>query len=496
MRKAQLDAAWGKVFLAPGGVNGSAKKGMKGREMKYLSLCSGIEAASVAFSRLGWEPVALAEIAPFPSAVLAHHYPSIPNLGDLREITNETIASLGPFDLVIAGTPCQDLSISGKRAGLSGSRSNLFFEFLRIFDAARTFCGARWLVWENVFGCQFTNQGRDFARVVGALAGCEIPVPEGGWATEGLAVGANGLLEWGVLDAQWFGVAQRRRRMFCVLDTGDWSNRAPILLEPDSMRGDHPPSRKAWQEIARGTAGQPEGGCGKSEALAFGGKGNGQIDVAMTLNACASASGRHDFESETFILETLVFDQAQITSAANRTRVDPGGVCSTLAKTSAQSVVCLHGTQDPDLSVDVAIPIGRNSGQENVAFIPQADQRTTRNRATRSIRRFTPREYERLQGFPDDFTWIPWRKYRSALKAGVPSHLLKSGLASSYEGLLADRGKRLREPAGELCPPGPRYAALGNSMAVPVIFYIGQRIAVAHRNSMTPQKQEHEIVDD
>src|SRR5690606_22740797 len=137
-----------------------------------------------------------------------------------------------------------------KRAGLAGERSGLFHRQLRIFHAARHLCGARFLVWENVPGAVSSHGGRDVALVVGAMAGCVVPVPEDGWGTEGLALGEHGLVEWAVLDAQWFGLAQRRRRVFAVLDVGDWSRRPPILLEPDSLRGDSAPSREAGKDVA------------------------------------------------------------------------------------------------------------------------------------------------------------------------------------------------------------------------------------------------------
>ncbi len=213
--------------------------------MKFLSLFSGIEAASVAWTPLGWQCVGVAEIEPFPCAVLAHHYPDVPNLGSVTDITDEQIAALGPIDVVVGGSPCQDLSVAGKRAGLAGERSGLFHHQLRIFHAARHLCGARYLLWENVPGAFSSNRGRDFAVVVGEMAGCSLPVPPDGWGTEGVVLGEHGLVEWAVLDAQWFGVAQRRRRVFAVLDVGDWSSRPPILLERDGLRGDSAPSREA-----------------------------------------------------------------------------------------------------------------------------------------------------------------------------------------------------------------------------------------------------------
>ena len=222
--------------------------------MWYLSLFSGIEACTVAWHPLGWQPVAFCEFDKFPSAVLAHHYPDVPNLGDVTAITDEQIKALGPIDLVVGGSPCQDLSVAGKRKGLAGERSGLFHEQMRIFNAARRLCGTRWLLWENVPGAFSSNKGRDFAVVVSEMAGASVPVPEDGWGSEGMALGEHGLVEWAVLDAQWFGVAQRRRRIFALLDAGDWANRPPVFLEPDSLRGDSAPSREAREGVAANVA--------------------------------------------------------------------------------------------------------------------------------------------------------------------------------------------------------------------------------------------------
>jgi len=340
--------------------------------VNYLSLFSGIEAASVAWRPLGWQPVAFAEIEPFPCAVLAHHYPDVPNLGDVTEITIEQIAALGHIDVVVGGSPCQDLSLAGKRAGLAGVRSSLFHEQMRIFHAAQYFCGARWLVWENVPGVFSSNGGRDFAAVVGEMAGYNINVPKQGWGQEGVALGIRGLVEWSVLDAQWFGLAQRRRRVFAVLDTGNWQDRPPVLLERDSLRGDCPARRVAQKSVANSThASADRARCEQAVP-----------EVAMCLNA--GAMGRRDGESETFVV---------------------------------------HGSQDPDTLTER----GRDS----------------------CVRRLTPRECERLQGFPDDYTRIAWR--------GKPA---------------------------ESCPDSPRYRALGNSMAVPVMRWIGQQIDAATHASM------------
>ena len=351
------------------------------RTMKYMSLFSGIEAATVAWHPLGWEPVAFAEIEAFPCSVLAHHYPSVPNLGSVTSITDAQILALGHIDIVVGGSPCQDLSIAGNRRGLAGERSGLFHEQMRIFNAARKFCGARWLVWENVTGAFSSNRGRDFASVVGALAGCTIDVPEKGWGTEGVALGNNGLVEWCVLDAQWFGVAQRRRRVFAVLDAGDWQRRPPVLFEPEGVHSATPSRRSEGQESASCLP-----------------RGTGQ-------------------------------------------RLDAGGVVSYGIAGNWIGRAPKNGGNATQPPFEVS-PCLTATDRHGVATSVNGEMQ---------VRRLTPVEHERLQGFPDNYTAIPYRK----------------------------------KPASE-CPDSPRYKALGNSMAVPVMRWIGKQIASAthfHNNN-------------
>jgi DNA (cytosine-5)-methyltransferase 1 len=227
--------------------------------MKYLSLFSGIEAATVAWEALGFEPVAFAEFEDFPKAVLAHYYPNVPDLGDVTKITKEQIIALGHIDIVVGGSPCQDLSIAGKRAGLKNedgsiTRSGLFDEQMRIFEIAKEFCGARYLLWENVPGAFSSNNGLDFAYVLGSMVGGSIHVPADRWKNGGVAVSGNGrrIVEWRVLDAQYFGVRQRRRRIFALLDTGAWWSRQPILFEQEGVCGDITQSRSEREGIAEG----------------------------------------------------------------------------------------------------------------------------------------------------------------------------------------------------------------------------------------------------
>ena len=229
--------------------------------MRYLSLFSGIEAASVAWKPLGWECVGVAEIEPFPVAVLKHHYPDVPQLGSVTDITEERIKSLGHIDLIVGGFPCQDLSVAGKRKGMveGETRSGLFFDAMRIVRWARRNNGLRWLLVENVPGIFSSRHGRDFAALVGEMVGGEFGVPRNGWQNTGVALGEEGQMEWCVLDAQWFGVAQRRRRLFALADFGNWADREPVLLERDCLLGNFAPQRQT-REVAptipsRSTAG-------------------------------------------------------------------------------------------------------------------------------------------------------------------------------------------------------------------------------------------------
>ncbi|MCR4288452.1 MAG: DNA cytosine methyltransferase [Deltaproteobacteria bacterium] len=331
--------------------------------MIYGSVCSGIEAATVAWEPLGWKAAWFSEIEPFPCAVLQHHYPDVPNLGDMYGIKVGTnVNKTDTLNIIIGGFPCQDLSVAGKRSGLidekgQATRSGLFF---RIADLCDTI-GQRWTLLENVPGLLSSKQGRDFAEVVGTLSGAEISVPPGGWENAGFALGPKGLVEWAILDAQYFGVPQRRRRVFIIRDSGNWQDRPPLLLERHSLSGYAPPSRKKGERVAPTVTGGPP----------FSRTGNERVETeAVIVAKCLTARGA-------------------------------GG----------QNLNAEHGT-----------------------FIPSGHK----------VRRFTPRECERLQGFSDDYTNIPWR--------GKPHS-----------------------------PDGPRYKALGNSMAVPVVKWLGQRIDMVNK---------------
>ena len=447
--------------------------------MRFVSLFSGIEAATCAWSPLGWVCAAVAEVEPFPCALLKHHYPEVPNLGDVTKITAEQIKALGHIDLVCGGFPCQDLSVAGKRKGLknadgTSTRSGLFFDAMRIADWANP----RWLFIENVPGMFSSNAGRDFAAVVGEMAGCEFDVPRDGWRNAGVVVGPRGLVEWSVMDAQYHGLAQRRKRVFIVRDSGDWTSRAPIFLEPYRLQGHPAPSRQAGKATTRGVEFGPSGGrftdvnptlytrakdgpirnqlagCVATLCVATGQAG-AEIgaDMAPTLNCNHEAPYiAHSLRGEGFdasedgtgrgtpLVPILAFDTTNITSKTNASNPQPGDPCHTLAKGAHAPAIAFQergraGGPNLEIGGDLAFaltaPNGGGRAQErNIATAMQ-------------VRRLTPTECERLQGFPDGYTNVPVR------------------------------GK----PAAD----GPRYKGLGNSWAVPNVRWIGRRIdAVSH----------------
>ena len=230
--------------------------------MRYLDVCSGISAPTAAWKPLGWQAMAYAEIEAAPRAVLAHHYPDVPLVGDFTQIKGD---EYGPVDLLVGGTPCQDFSVAGLRAGLGGERGNLSLEYLRLADRARP----RWLVWENVPGVLSIDGGRAFGAILGALG--ELGY---GWA-------------YRVLDAQHFGVPQRRRRVFVVGYLGDWRRAAAVLFERHSLQRHSPPRREKGPGVAALTA-NGVGTCGADDNQGQAGhlipQGCGG-DVAPTINA-------------------------------------------------------------------------------------------------------------------------------------------------------------------------------------------------------------------
>jgi DNA (cytosine-5)-methyltransferase 1 len=370
--------------------------------MRYLSVCSGIEAATVAWHPLGWKPAAFAEIDKFPRAVLQHHYPDVPIHGDFTTIQAN---DYGTVDLLVGGTPCQSFSVAGLRGGLDDDRGNLALEFMRL--AARI--KPTWIVWENVPGVLSSNGGRDFGSILGALG--ELGY---GWA-------------YRVLDAQHFGVPQRRRRVFVVGCLGSWQRAAAVLFERHSVSGNPPPRREARETAptvpARRTAG---GGLGTD------------FDCDGGLIArCATTGEGKCFDSETTTLVTQDVRYAHYShDYANDRITDPAGVNPALSA---------RATASGNLNLLEPAAFDWQTGGDMRGLDPKPTAALQRCQVPAvcgaAVRRLTPRECERLQGFSDDYTAIPWR--------GKPA---------------------------DQCPDGPRYKALGNSMAVPVMAWIGSRI--------------------
>lgn len=387
--------------------------------MRYLSVCSGIEAATVAWEPLGWEAVAYSEIEKFPSAVLKHHYPDVPNLGDM---TNYREWETDGTDLVVGGTPCQSFSVAGLRAGMDDPRGNLALVFCGLVEQVRP----RWVVWENVPGVLSSDEGRDFGAFLGGLA-------ELGYG-----------VAYRVLDAQYFGLAQRRKRVFVVGCLGDWRGPAAVLLERSGLYGDPSPGRETGSHVA-GTleagAGRRRGDSQSVGSLTAAGVGTCGADdnqgqaghlVAHTLkgegfDASEDGTGRGT--------PIIPFDTTQITSKTNRCQPKAGDPCHPLAAGAhPPSVAFTTKDHGQDATEDLAPTLRAMPGDHANGGGQIGVQQGL------GVRRLTPRECERLQGFPDDYTLVPYRK----------------------------------KPAAD----GPRYKALGNSMAVPVMRWIGERIAL------------------
>ena len=473
--------------------------------MKFLSVCSGIEAASVAWSPLGWKAVAFSEIEPFPCAVLAHHYPDTPNWGDMTKYKEWPDVSI---DLLCGGTPCQSFSVAGLRKGLDDPRGNLMLTFGAIAAKYRP----QWLVWENVPGVLSSNGGRDFGSFLGLL----------------------GVLGYGfayrVLDAQYFGVAQRRRRVFVVGCLGDWRSAAAVLFERHSLSG-HPAPRRQTGKVAptipsRSTAG---GGLGTDFDC------DGGLQVAGTMKACKDSGGwsnsaDHAAAGYMIPVETLCVATGQVgaeigaemaptlncnheapyvahslrgegfdasedgtgrgtplvpvafaENSRHELRLEGGdgqrtGALSTGGGKPGQGVPMiafpanLSGTQcasaenlSPSLGAlnPTAVAFNMHKSGNKASSLGISEDRTDCLIATanspfavqqmgRQVRRLTPEECEALQGFSRGYTNVPHRN----------------------------------KPAAD----GPRYKALGNSWAVPCARWIGERIESVEALSRTEQR--------
>lgn len=422
--------------------------------MRYISLFSGIEAATVAWEPLGLEPVAFSEIDAFPSEVLAHHFPEVPNLGDITKIDWSNYS--GAVDIIVGGSPCQSFSVAGKREGLSGE-SALMFEYIRAVSGVRP----RYFVWENVPGALSSEKGSAFGQLLREM--------------DGLGYG----LAWRVLDAQFFGVAQRRRRVFLIGCLGDARRAAEILFEPESLCWDYPSSKAKRQELAATATRCSDGSSYCLQGNMIGRRENNDPqgagindDISFTLNAT-------DVHA---VAPVLPFDTTQITSPTNGNNPQYGDPCHPLCANAHVPTIAFKyhqgskaggiGANEDGLSPTLRSNGGRfdsspciDRGQNLVCMATSAaNAEHMENCCTTQtarqfkdapivsdgmiVRRLMPIECERLQGFHDNWTRIPYK--------GKPA---------------------------EECPDKPRYKALGNSMAVQVMRWIGERIMLAEEVS-------------
>lgn len=494
----------------------------------YGSVCSGIEAATVAWHPLGWRAEWYAEIEPFPSAVLAHHYPDTPNHGDMTRLAAMVLSGkVQAPEVLVGGTPCQAFSVAGMREGLADPRGALTIKYVELLDAidhVRTKRGQpeATCLWENVPGV-LSDKGNAFGCFLGALVGEseELQPPGGKWKDAGCVYGPTRTVAWRILDAQYFGLAQRRRRVFVVASARAGFDPLEILFEREGVRRDTPPRRGEGQDLAGRAPFGPalQCGCGWLFGLDLGQHGcpncEGDEGPAVEVLAGVPAYGGHGLLGDVSQAATLTAKDTRLDIESETFFVAPtldasfGRLqgCSGQDANHGHGHLVIHGTQDPDVLHGLAHPLGRNSGQENavLAFAEnsrseirleggdgktvgtlsagggkpgqgkpciahaiqagalrenpasgpdgigvQADHAYTLEaraevqavQANSQVRRLTPRECEWLQGFPGDYTRIPYR------------------------------GK----PADE-CPDGPRYKAIGNSKAVFVVRWIGRRLA-------------------
>ena len=359
--------------------------------MRFLSCFSGIEATSIAWLPLGMECVGVAENAPFPSAVLAHHYPEVPNLGavDADDFLERAVV-LQP-DVLVGGPPCQDFSVAGFRVGIYGDRGNLTLRWVQIIHAVRPV----YAVTENVPGWLSANDGHAFGAFCAKLVGHDTalipPASNGGrWTNAGMVDGPIGRLAWRILDAQYFGLAQRRRRVFVVFCFRDRGDPASVLFECQSMRRDFETGSQKRQKVAPTISSRPTGGGGLGTdfdldggliAAYGGGNASGPIDVATCCLGHNGTHGRLDFGFETFVKHEN---------------------CAPIA-------FALRGRKEgaqPEISGDGSLSgaVRSASGGSSRDYVATTAQTTS------CVRRLMPIECERLQGFPDNYTFIPWRK--------------------------------------------------------------------------------------
>ena len=412
--------------------------------MRFGSVCSGIEAASVAWHPLGWKAAWLSEIEPFPSAVLAHHYPDVPNLGDMTLLPERILSGeVEAPDMFCGGTPCQAFSVAGLRNSLDDARGNLSLTFVGIANAIDHVRSVRRddpaiIFWENVPGVLSTKDNA-FGCFLGALAGEDDPIipPGEKWTNAGCVYGPQRTVAWRVLDAQYFGVAQRRRRVFVVASARADFDPAAVLFEFDGVRRDTAPSRETGQAIAPCvTNGPPFSRTGNERVEA-----EAMVVQPYDLGNCLTARMHKGINS--------TLDEGQTPVLQPMVLMDQGGSVMNVEHDMVGTLRReTHGHEPVVMQPVAAFKYTMGAKAHGIGYAeeqsPTLDTKADSNAVltpAMAVRRLTPVECERLQGFPDGYTQISWRK----------------------------------KPADE-CPDGPRYKALGNSWAVPVVRWIGKRI--------------------
>ena len=413
--------------------------------MKYLSVCSGVEAATVAWHPLGWDPIGYAEIETFPSAVLSHHYPTVPNFGDITKYKEWNIN--GTVELLVGGTPCQAFSVAGLRKGLEDPRGNLTLVYTGILDRFKP----KWFVWENVPGVLSSSGGRDFGSFLGAVA-------ELGYG-----------FSYRVLDAQYFGIPQRRRRVFVVGCLGDWVSASKVLFEPDCLSRDTEESRKTRER----TAPDIEKSVG-SNIETFNRQSHSQFGIdplASTVKARDHKQFTDLVVYETHPADSRVREMGDVCQTVTSRWGTGGGNVPIALQDISGSDKAQNGrgwndeglmyTLDAAATQGVAYSIREDAIAGNFSATPlevtpalqalrpsvQSHHAQTFIAQQMAVRRLTPVECERLQGFPDNYSNIPWR--------GKPES-----------------------------PDSLRYKAMGNSMAVPCMKWIGERVEMVEKGML------------
>lgn len=445
-----------------------------GKKLSYLSVCSGIEAASVAWEPFGFPPVAFSEIEPFPSAVLAHHYPDVPNLGDMTQYANWTLPSI---DILAGGTPCQSFSVAGKRLGLSDERGNLCLTFCEMadhFDPA-------WVVWENVPGV-LSSMDNAFGCLLGKLCGFGSPVPPAAGRRHrpcGVVAGPKRTVAWRIMDAQWHGVPQRRRRVFVLASrkVGNWAAADALLPLGDRLPRHLEARRKARQKASPGTRTSLEGshwdggvhptlgavstGIGMSDQELFAQRGANLVCSGLYENQRAEmrlyegvqptltcGGGKAGQGSNVILMEYLQIREGShlYENHPQDSRITGPNASHGLGKDGEPSFTLTASSHTPAVcfAIQGEIADGRGQNQNGLGISEGISYTLTASTAhavswTGAVRRLIPVECERLQGFPDGWTLIE----KSPGKPYADSH---------------------------------RYKAVGNSMAVPCMHWLGRRI--------------------